>query len=659
MSGERDPAKKRKRAEDTAGHPAVRPATGGATSGATSSAPSTPASASPSATSSATASEPRGDAPNEPATISSSPPPGPPPEREPALSQGREPTWRDHLVGLALTVLYVGVLLATSDGLGMNRDEGFYVDAAEAYARWWDLLLSGDPSALDRAVIDRAWEVNHEHPSLPKSLFAFSWLAQQRWHLFPQDSMAFRFPGMVLSALTLWVLYLFGTRLYGRRAGLYAALAYALIPGVFYHSHLDCFDTPIVFMLVLVTYAYHRALTRPAWAIWAGIAYGFCLETKHNAWILPLVFLVHWLFVIGLERRARKRGERPRLSLVPWWLVGMAALGPPLFLGMWPWMWNDTIPRIGEYVGFHVNHVHYNIAYLGTTYFSPPSPTSYAWVTTLFTVPLVTLVLGAAGIVLRSRALLPAWALERLWRDGRLEPDPARTDVLVFGSFFTPMFVMMMPSTPIFGGTKHFLMAYAMLCVFGGAALARMSDVFAADLARWLAKSRLAVAGALPPWASRPRLGAAALALALGGSLSSSVLDTAHSHPFGLSFYTWAAGGVPGAADLGMNRQFWGFTTGSLVPWMNEHLPENGSVWICDTTYTAFHMLQRDGQLRDDVRVSWDLASADYAIVHHEDHFDIVDFQIWEVYGRVDPVFVLTYDGVPIVSVYENPRRRR
>jgi hypothetical protein len=115
---------------------------------------------------------------------------------------------------------------------------------------------------------------------------------------------------------------------------------------------------------------------------------------------------------------------------------------------------------------------------------------------------------------------------------------------------------------------------------------------------------------------------------------------------------------VPGAADLGMNRQFWGFTTGSLVPWLNEHLPERGSVWICDTTGTAFHMLQRDGLLRDDVRVAWDLSNADYAIVHHEDHFNIVDFQIWEAYGRVDPVFVLTYDGVPIVSVYENPRRR-
>ncbi len=586
---------------------------------------------------------------------SSHPPPIPRGPRVPALVNGREPTRWDHLLGASLAIVYVAFLLATSSGLGMNRDEGFYVDAAESYARWWSGVLTSEPDVFDRGTIDGAWGVNHEHPSLPKSLFAFSWLAQERWDLFPEDSMAFRFPGMVLSSLALWVLYLFGTRLYGRRAGLFAAVAYALVPGVFYHSHLDCFDTPIVSMLVLVTYCYHRTLTKPIWAIWTGIAYGFCLETKHNAWILPLVFLVHWLFVVGYERRARSREStpsdaRPRTSLVPWWLLGMAALGPPLFVAMWPWLWNDTIPRIGEYVGFHVNHTHYNIAYLGYTYFSPPSPTSYAWVTTLFTVPLVTLVLGVMGIALRARALLPAWALDRLWQSGSLEPDAARSDVLIFGSFFTPMVVMMTPSTPIFGGTKHFLMAYAMLVLFGGVAFSRMTDAIASDLERWTAKLRAS--------ASLPVVRNAALGVALVGVMASPLLATIHSHPFGLSYYTWIAGGVPGAADLGMNRQFWGFTTGSLVPWLNENVPERGTVWICDTTPTAFHMLQRDGLLRDDVRVSWDLATADYAIVHHEDHFNIVDFQIWEVYGRVDPVYVLRYDGVPIVSVYENPHRR-
>ena len=51
------------------------------------------------------------------------------------------------------------------------------------------------------------------------------------------------------------------------------------------------------------------------------------------------------------------------------------------------------------------------------------------------------------------------------------------------------------------------------------------------------------------------------------------------------------------------------------------------------------------------------MASADFALVHHEAHFDEVDFQAWMAYGHVQPAYVLTYDGVPIISVYENPRR--
>lgn len=559
------------------------------------------------------------------------------------MTTGRPLRARDHGIGLGLTIAYATVLLVTSRDLGMSRDEGFYVDAAERYAEWFEILGQDWKRALEREVIDRHWEINHEHPSLPKSLFALSWLAHRRWHLFPEDSMAFRFPGIVLSALVLWLVWAFGARAYGRGPGAFAALAWALMPNVFYHSHLNCFDVPIVTMLTWVTYAYWRSLAEPRWAILTGIAYGLALETKHNAWILPLVFLVHWLFfVLPGEIAARRAGKGKVTTLVPWSLIAMAALGPPIFVALWPWLWHDTIARFQEYAAFHLHHVHYNIAYFGRTYFGPPGPFSYPWVMTLFTVSLVTVSLGLVGVALRARALLPPWLLEPIWPCGEPEPDRQRTDVLAFGCMVTPPLVIAMPWTPIFGGTKHFLAGWVFLAVFAGIGFDRVVRAVREQLGARAARFQrvLPVATAaillLPP-----------------------TIDTIHSHPFGLSFYGYAAGGVPGAADLGMVRQFWGFTTGSLVPWLNEHVPERGgSVWICDTVPSAWRMLQRDGRLRENIRATWDLASADYAIVHHEDHFVEVDYQIWMAFGRVDPVYVLTYDGVPIISVYENPRRR-
>ncbi|MFO0683217.1 MAG: glycosyltransferase family 39 protein [Sandaracinus sp.] len=548
---------------------------------------------------------------------------------------------RDHLVGLLLVVVYVAILLVSSRDLGMTRDEGFYVDAAESYGGWLRQVFEGAPGAFDRATIDAAWTNNHEHPSLVKGLFALSWLADQRWHLFPQASMAFRFPGMVLSGLALWILYVWGTRAWSRRVGLFAALAYALLPNAFYHAHLDCFDGPIVTMLLLVTYCYWRALASRRWLPILGIAYGLCLETKHNAWMLPLIFLAHWLFVAGSELVRRRAGDRPRMTLFPWWLVAMAVLGPPIFVGLWPWLWHDTQARFAEYVGFHVNHVHYNIEYLGHTYFGPPSPASYPWVMALFTSPLTVLLVAVAGLGIRFVHLLPPTFYERAGIAPR-EVDPRRLDVLLFGSFFTPMFVLSLPSTPIFGGTKHFLVSFAFLFLFGGHAFERVVASLRVVLERHVRTRELV------PWAS---------GIALSIVMLPAAVDTAHSHPFGLSFYSFPAGGVPGGADLGMIRQFWGFTTGSLVPWMNENVPQGGRIWICDSIPTSFMMLSRDHRLRSDIGIAWDLASADYAIVHHEQHFNIVDYQIWEAYGRVDPVYVLTYDGVPIISVYENPDR--
>lgn len=560
-------------------------------------------------------------------------------------AQYRRIGWRDHGVGLALCAGYVALLLASSADLGMSRDEGFYVDAADRYGQWFEAFYEDPEAASAQEVVDRHWTVNHEHPSLVKSMFALFHLADEKLDLFDQTSMGYRFFGMLCGGLLLWLIYIFGARAYGRQVGVYAALTFALIPRVFYHSQLDAFDVPIVLMMTAVTYCYWRSLTDSRWALVTGLVYGLALATKHNAWTLPAIFLIHWLFVVLTERRARKERGGKRVSYVPWWLIAMVLVGPIVFVALWPWLWFDTLTRFEEYAGFHLNHVHYNMAYFGVNYFRPPLPMGYPWVMTLFTVPLVTVALALAGVGTRLRAMLPPGLMERLWPHGAVTPDASRTGILALGSMLAPLVIISMPWTPIFGGTKHWLSAYPFMAIFAGLAFV--------GVARSL---RRRVPAEWPLAKYGVRLGAAALLLA------PSAIETAHSHPFGLSHYTTIAGGAPGAADLGMNRQFWGFTTGSLVDWFEDEMPDGGTVYICDTTWTAWQMLQRDDRLDPSIRATGDIVNADYAIVHHEHHFVEVDYQIWVAWGRVSPVHVLTYDGVPIISVYENPRhaaRRR
>jgi 4-amino-4-deoxy-L-arabinose transferase-like glycosyltransferase len=549
--------------------------------------------------------------------------------------------YRDHLLGAGLACAYLALLICTSGQIGMSRDESFYAESAERYSRWFTALVEDRDSAFHKDFIDQIWSANNEHPPLMKSVFALCYLAQKRWGVFGSDSLCYRFGGMLSAGLLLWLIHIFGTRVLGRAAGVFAALSFALLPRIFYHAHLAAFDVPIVLMVTWTVYAYWRSLGRRRWALMTGIAFAAALATKHNSWVLPGILAIHFSWVAAVELLSRARGEEKRLSLVPWSLGSLALIGPALFLWSWPWLWTDTWPRLLGYARFHLHHVYYNIAYFGVNYFQPPFPLSYPWVLTLFTVPATALLLCLAGLGFRARELLGGLlpASGRSGQKNSARVDARQTTVLWLGCLLAPLVMISLPSTPIFGGTKHWFTAYPFLALFAGAGFARLLQA---------ARRRF-------PQAAR-RFAPTFCGLVL---LAPSAAETAHSHPFGLSHYPLAAGGVPGAADLGMNRQFWGFTTGSLVDFFNRNLPEGGTVWLCDTTWKSWQMLVRDGLVSPRIRPVPDIARADYAIVHHEHHFAEVDFQIWTLYGTVRPAYVLQYDGVPIVSVYRNPASRR
>jgi 4-amino-4-deoxy-L-arabinose transferase-like glycosyltransferase len=541
------------------------------------------------------------------------------------MSEARSLATRDYLVGGFLCIAYIAVLLVTESDLAMSRDESFYARAAKNSAAWLSQLVTDPSMALDRASIDRAWRYNWEHPAWMKLMFALSWMTHDAFGIFGAEATAIRFPGMLSAGLLLWLIYAWAAAVMPRGPALFSALAFGSMPRVFYHSHLDCFDIPIAFFSTLVAYLYWRSLSDRRWVPLLGIAFGLALATKHNSWILPGVLMIHFTWI----RIDQAKAGRPARSSASW-LVSMLVLGPLLFFATWPWLWYDTWNRLGAYVTFHVRHVHYTYQYLGVSYFEPPLPFSVPFVMTLFTVSLPVLALMLVGLCASRRCLVPPWSTQ----PG--SPTTRRTEVLWLGCMLAPLLAIALPSSPIFGGTKHWLTAYPFLVLFAGLGLCAAIE----HAPRWWRAGR----------------GGASWAFA-GLCLLPGTVQTAHSHPFGLSHYMPIAGGVPGAADLGMNRQFWGFTTGRLVPWLVEKLPNGGRVWIGDTTYDAWLMLQADARLPENIRAVRSMSEADFALVHHERHFAEVDYQAWVAYGTSRPVHVLRYDGVPIISVYENPMR--
>ncbi len=521
----------------------------------------------------------------------------------------------DRLIAAALFIGYASLLVATCGSLGFTRDEGFYFAAASTYERWFVLLWRDPAAALSSEVVDRYWAVNHEHPALIKSLFALSHRALSG--LLPEVSTSFRLPAILLSSLAVSTCFVWGSRVCGRAAGLVAALSFAFMPHVFFHAHLACFDLPVCSLWLITSYVYVRSLDEPklGWALGAGALYGLLLDTKHNSWIFPFVLLLHFALIRGLSTLRDLRAGAPWWRRVPRAWPAMLLIGPALCYALWPWLWRDTLARVREYVAFHTGHEYYNMEFLGRTYFEPPMPRGYAWLMTLGTVPLVTLVLAVAGAAAAWRA--------RDWRS-----DYAFWAVSIAASYAP----WLSSSTPIFGGTKHWLTAYPFVCLLAGLGFTKVLD-------------------AVRSW--RPRL-AAPLPLA-ACVLIGPVVMTLHAHPYGLSAYTPLVGGAPGAATLGLNRGFWGYTTQNLAPFINARAPRRGVVYVHDTALQSFAMFQEDRRLRRDLRGSLDIAASKLALYHHEQHMSRVEQQIWVDYGSVAPDAIAGYDGVPIAWGYARP----
>lgn len=547
---------------------------------------------------------------------------------------------------------YLTLLLATMQ-MGHTRDEGFYFNAAHTYYGWFDELEenieTGYPEeSFEQSNIDQHWSNNPEHPVLMKALFGLSWdaFSQERDWMSPVTAM--RFPTAVFSALLLGLVFLFTIEAFGSRlAGLFAVFAIGFQPRFFFHAHLACFDAAVTFVWFLVVYAYWRSMGSRLWAWLTGFFFGLALLTKLNAFFIPIALLLHWFLTGFWKIRFKGGGFFPRLQLpkIPLAFVSMAIVGPLVFYVAWPRLWFDTFNRIIEYIGRHWSHEHYFVQYFGEGLIRPPFPASFPWVMLLITVPIVVILAGALGWF----SVIGEWS-RRKWEDR----DDRGTGTLLAINFLLPILIISRPETPIFGGTKHWMPAMPFLAMFAGIGVIRAFN--------WLWPK------AVPPTnegKSGPKDGSlglirgATLALFLMVLTVPLVHATLYVHPYGTSYYNEVIGGVRGAADEGMMRQYWGYSTRASFDFLNEHAPNRARVFPHNANGDAMYWYRADGLLREDIRDAWSIGGADYILYNHQRAFISnrgnppgALMEVWDAAGTVAPIRVWTVNGVPILSLY-------
>jgi hypothetical protein len=513
---------------------------------------------------------------------------------------------------LAIGIATFVALFATAPGVGFVRDEGYYFEAARS-AEAWLLLLLRDPLLALRST-ERFWSYNFEHPGLAKLLFAVSHLVFTTALRWLPDAQAFRLPGFFFAALLAHWLAVLG----GHRSRACAVLAPALFfcaERTFFHGHLAAFDVPICALTAGVGVAWARALgilpgsSGVRAGLWLAFVYGCALALKHNAWLLPPTLAVHALLA-GAPLRARA------LRTLPWLF-----LSPLVLFAAWPLLWHDPARHLRDWIAFHTHHVHYAWYYLGEELRAPPFPVLYPLTVLALVLPLPQVVLGAAA------------GLRLLWDFARARLDPLR--LLELGLAGGAILPFMLRTTPIFGGIKHWLAFVALLAPEASSLLEQAARI-AVGVRPWLSERRALLAGSL-------------------AALLPGLWQVAHVHPYGTSAYGELASGIPGAASLGMQRQYWSNNVTGVLPWLNSRAPAGARVFFHEVNVESYRAYQQAGLLRADIQYGAGPWDSDYAALQWHREFRDREPETWNAFGTKMPATGLYLDETPQVVVYARP----
>lgn len=573
-------------------------------------------------------------------------------------------------------------LLLTEKYVGFGRDESVYFHAGEQHGRWFQLLLTSPSQALTDQAITQHFDFNHEHPALMKNLFGMSFVVFHEKLNLLRPAAAFRLPAFLIAAWMLPLIYLLSRRVLGRGAAIFAAVSFLLVPRQFFHSHLACFDVPIATMWVLTVYCFIEALEKPRWWAWTGIAFGLALAAKHNAYFIPVTLIPFVLWrgwdVTRESMRARAwffgingvfvlagilyavmvlalGGQRvldtfefqsPQLAIyvlacalggwLTWKLKGindaafrtvaplvaMASLGPLVFYLHWPYLWHHPVDRTAWYLNFHLTHNHYAWFYMGELLRGPPFPLLYVFIKTALTVPATYVVPMVTGFI---------WVIVRA-----VQKKVTMFELIVAANGLTSILLISHPNVPHFGGTKHWFPSMPFLALLAGAALERGAK----GLSEWLSPKVKA--------ATEPRM-LAALAVLLSVP---AFMGTARIYEYGTSAYTEFAGGLPGAASLGMQRQYWANNLSGVLPWINANARPGERIFFHENHGGQIRDLQRNGMLRTDITPVGGPDQAQMVVYQYHQEFREAEFNTWQAFGSARPVYGLYLDETPQIVVY-------
>ncbi len=546
------------------------------------------------------------------------------------------PDQRQLGIALALALTTLIVIVATLPDAGITWDEPLYIKASRGYMTWLGLLKRGvlrrDLSeALSDATIVRWWVQDPTlelHPPLGKFLSGLTW-AMLRGSL--GDIPAHRLSNAVLFSVLVAMVFRMVACTYNTWSGIFAALSLVLMPRMFFHAHLANIDTTVAITWFVATYLFWKCAPQPGWLpiVIVGVALGLALGTKMNAILLPVVW---GMWVVLFRRSAR--------SLLK--LAAMVGIGGAVFVGIWPWLYHDTVNRLVYYLLMASRFKDRPQFYLGQTL--PHVPWHYPFVITLAVVPLVTTVMYLLGMLSTVR-YAPPGLLKRSgagWDEVRANKRMGATGWLLLLNALVPLLFAATGLQAVYSGERHFIPAYPYLACLAGIGFGNVLHVVSTA---WHHLHKR-----MDPAKARLLVGAI-----LGLLFVPPLLSMVRIHPYQLSYYSELVGGLPGATRIGLETTFWCETYKDALPYLNDNADQGASVWAENPF--VLRLYQHHGMLREDLTIAGgDIVSpheSDYAVVEMRQTGFQYTPEIVSVMLDCRPGYTLARQGVPLLHVYK------
>lgn len=524
----------------------------------------------------------------------------------------------DLLIALLLAVAAFASVALSYRGIGHSWDEALYLKPAERAAAWMQgVINSGDDTMLRKEAVDRHWGTQltgHDplHPEVapvPK-LLPGAGLTYLKEPLQVDEMTAMRLPNAALFGLTVALLFLLGTREYGRIAGFGAALFYVLMPRVFGHAHIAASETPLAFFTVLTVWCFLVGNRFWPFALFTGIAFGFAIATKVTALALPLP-LILW----GQLYKRREYASN---------VFAMLVVAPAVALVLWPWLWYDSFARFVNYLGFYLEHQKTAVYYLGRIwgYGSPTAPLTYPLHITAVALPEWLLFFLALGLL---RAVFSTIS------------RPVSVLFALLAIFWISL--SMMPNAPRYDGERLWFPAFAFIALLAGGGFSLLFG----RVRKWRERRDVASAHRETGYVAALSL----LVIAIYGAG-----DLYFTHPNELNYFNWIAGRAKGAYDDGFETSYWGEAVNDdVTAYLSQITKPGDKVKVLALNDEAFENLRQWGKLPEKVDFSPDAPPYDFAVLQVRQGFMRgPERRLWRA---KKPLRVFEANGVPRIMVFD------